>query len=65
MEDAFERVDKIMNTTVGELLGKMTDKELENLHYTLKLHLASDAGKNDVTVETLFEAVEYEQIHRD
>lgn len=65
VEDTVVGIDEVMSQTIEEFLSKIGDEELERLHHTLQLHLASSDGRNDSKVESLFEAVEYEQIHRD
>jgi hypothetical protein len=65
VEDTVMSADEMMNQTIGEFLSKIGDDELERLHHTLQLHLASSDGENDGKVQLLFEAVEFEQIHRD
>ena len=64
-DNSIDDLDEVMNQPIWKFLSKIGDDELERLHHTLKLHLASSDGKNDSKVELLFEAVEFEQIHRD
>lgn len=65
VEDTVTDIDEVMNQPIWKFLSKIGDDELERLHHTLQLHLASSDGKNDSNVESFFEAVEFEQIHRD
>lgn len=58
-EDAADRFNQVMKQTLTDFLGKMHEDELKRFHQTLKLHLASADGADDIHVEELLEAVEF------
>jgi len=54
-----KEIDAILEQPVSELLNGMKADELMRLNDTLKLHLASKNGQNDIGVAGLQTAVDY------
>lgn len=54
-----KKVDSIIGEQVSTLLSGMKADELKRLNDTLKLHLASKDGQNDIGVADLQTAVDY------
>lgn len=52
-------------TIVDEMLDKMKTPELERFIQTLRMHMQTSLGKNDIVVEKLLQLAECNQFRRD
>lgn len=63
--DDRSQTDFTGTSSIDTMLDKMKNPELDRFIQTLRLHIESNLGKNDIVVDKLLELAEYNQLRRD